>query len=234
MKKIILSLFLIIIQLYADQIYATFNIKASQSANLAFSSSGIVDNIYVDINSIVKKGAILAKLDNNDLKASVAIAKANLKYAKRDYDRQLKIKTIVEKSKLDSYALKYQTSISALKYQQALLDKTILKAPFDGVIISKNIEIGDVVSGLNPRTIFQIQSKHKRKLILEFDQKYWQKVKIGNIFKYKIDGSNKLYQGYISKIYPTANINTRKIKAEVEVDDFIVGLFGDGYIQEDK
>ena len=234
MRRLILSLWLIVASLSANDIYATFSVKAYKSANLAFSSSGIVKKVLVDITDEVKKGDIIAVLNNDDLKAMLEVSKTAVKYAKKDYDRQLKVKNIIDKSKFDQYAFKYENAVAKLKYQQALLDKTILKALFDGIIFDKNIEVGDVVTGMNPRTIFQIQSKHKRKLILEFDQKYWQKVKVGDIFKYKIDGSNKLYQGHISKIYPTANINTRKIKAEVEVDDFIVGLFGDGYIQEDK
>jgi hypothetical protein len=71
---------------------------------------------------------------------------------------------------------------------------------------------------------------HERKLILEFDQKYWKSIQIGDTFKYKVDGDTKEYEGKISKIYPHADPMTRKIKAEVEVKDFVAGLFGDGTI----
>ncbi len=114
------------------------------------------------------------------------------------------------------------------------MDKTFLKAPFDGVIYEKSVEVGDVVSGQMITTVFKIQSKKSRKLILEFDQKYHKVIKIGDVFNYQIDGDTKQYQGKISKIYPYANTKTRKIKAEVLVQDFIVGLFGDGYITTQK
>ncbi len=80
------------------------------------------------------------------------------------------------------------------------------------------------------KTAFGIQSKEKRKLVLQFDQKYHGVVKVGNEFKYNLDGDDRNYTGTISKIYPYANIKTRKIKAEVMTKNFIVGLFGDGYI----
>ncbi|WP_424565591.1 HlyD family efflux transporter periplasmic adaptor subunit [Sulfurimonas sp.] len=67
-------------------------------------------------------------------------------------------------------------------------------------------------------------------MILEFDQKYWKKVKVGNSVKYTVNGDKKVYTGKISKVYPYANSENRKIKAEVKVKNFIVGLFGDGYI----
>ena len=231
MRRLILSLWLIVVSLSADDIYATFSVEAYKSANLAFSSGGIVKKVLVDITDEVKKGDIIAQLNNDDLKAMLEVSKTAVKYAKKDYDRQLKVKNIIDKSKFDKYAFKYENAVAKLKYQQALLDKTILKAPFDGIIFDKNVEVGDVVTGANPRTIFKLQSKSKRKLILEFDQKYWQKVKVGDIFEYKIDGDNKIYRSKISKIYPIANSKNRKIKAEVEANNFTVGLFGEGYIK---
>jgi len=230
MRKLI-GLLLIISSLVAsEKIYATFNVKALKSANLAFSSSGIIKEVLVDVSREVKKGDILAVLKNNDIKAKVDMAKIALKYAKKDYQRQLKVKNMIDKAKFDSYAFKYENAKVNLAYQQALLDKTYLKAPFDGVIYEKTVEVGDVVTGMNQKTIFKIQSKTKRKLVLEFDQKYHDKVKVGDIFRFKIDGETKSYKAKISKIYPYANSNNRKIKAEAYVDGFMSGLFGDGYI----
>jgi len=230
MRKIILGLMLSILYLNAEEIYATFSIEADKSANLAFSSSGIVGEVVVDVASIVKKGDVLAKLQNDDLKAQLNITQTALKYAELDYNRQLEVKNIIDKSKFDQYTFKYENAKAQLAYQRSLLDKTILKAPFDGVIYDKLIEAGDVVSGQMIKTVFKIQSLNKRKLVLGFDQKYWSKVKVGQTFKYGVDGDTKIYTGEISKVYPFANSGNRKIKAEVEVEDFVVGLFGEGYI----
>ena len=230
MKKIILGLMLVGFTLQAEDIYATFNVQAEKNAKLAFSSSGIIGNVLVDVTSEVKKDEVLAKLQNDDLKAQLNITQTALKYAKYDYDRQLKVQSIIDKAKFDQFAFKYENAKAQLTFQQAMLDKTSLKAPFNGVIYEKAIEVGDVVSGQMITTVFKIQSKHTRKLILEFDQKYHQSIKIGDTFKYKLDGDTNKYEGKISKIYPYANTKTRKIKAEVIAKDFVVGLFGDGYI----
>jgi RND family efflux transporter MFP subunit len=230
MRRIILSLMLLAVSIQATEIYATFTVEAKKSANLAFTSSGTVNSVSVDVSSLVKKGDLLAELQNDDLKAALNIATTALKYAKKDYDRQMKVKKLVDASKFDSYAFKYESAKAQVIYQQALLDKTILKAPFNGVIFDKSVEEGDVVSGAMIRTVFKMQSMYERKLILEFDQKYWKSIQIGDTFKYKVDGDTKEYKGRISKIYPYADPMTRKIKAEVEVKDFVAGLFGDGTI----
>ncbi len=243
-QKIIISLLVLALSLNAEEVYASFNVGASQSANLAFDSSGRVKKVYVDVSSVVKRGQKLVELVNDDLKASLAIAQSSLrsaevslKFAKRDYERQLKIKSIIDEAKFDKYEMAYEKAkvgVAQAKanvaYKQSLLSKTTLYAPFDGVIYEKSVEVGDAVSEMSLRTVLKIHSREERKLILAFDQKYHKDIKIDQKFKYSVDGDSKIYEGKISKIYPFANSSNRKIQAEVNARGFIVGLFGEGYI----
>jgi len=228
-KKII-GLLGLVASLNAAEIYATFNVEAAQTAKLAFDASGITRNVNYDISNSVKKGEVLAALQNTDMKASLDIAKTALKFAKKDYERQLKVKELIDEGKFDQYAYKYENAKNQLAYAQAKYDKTFLRAPFDGIIYEKDIEVGDTVSGMMLKTVFKIQSLSKRKLILSFDQKYHKDVKIGQKFKYRVDGDEEVYVGSISNVYPYANSGNRKIEAEVEAEGFVVGLFGEGYI----
>ncbi len=121
-------------------------------------------------------------------------------------------------------------ALANLAYREALYAKTILYAPFDGIIFEKKVEVGDVVTEMSPKVILKLQSKSERKLVLEFDQKYWKMVKAGENFRYKVDGDDKEHTGIITKVYPRADLQSRKLGAEVVAKDFTVGLFGDGYI----
>ncbi|PHR56869.1 MAG: efflux transporter periplasmic adaptor subunit [Arcobacter sp.] len=242
--KTLLALMALLLSLNAQEIYTTFIVKANESADLAFDAGGIISHVHVEISQGVKKGEILAELKNDDGKANVNMAKAEVKnaeivlnFATRDYARQVKVKHLIDEARFDVYALSLQKAEVTLKqvqakldYQRALLDKTKLRAPFDGVIFEKDIEIGDVVSGLMLTTVFKIQSNTKRKLIISFDQKYWKKVKVGQEYKYRVDGDPRIHKAKISKLYPSANLKNRKIQAEVEVSGFVVGLIGDGHI----
>ena len=203
MKNLVITLLMLGSLLNAAETYATFVVKPMQEANLAFIASGIVKKVNVDIGSHVKKGAVLAELDNSDIKAMLEVTKTAYKYAKKDYERQLKIQNLIDEAKFDAVANKYESAKNQLAYQQALYNKTFLKAPFNGVIFAKELEIGDAVSGMMLRTVFQIQSTTKRKLLLSFDQKDRNLVKVGDTFKYKLDGDNKVYSAKISKIYPS-------------------------------
>ena len=230
MKKLLISMIMMATAIYAEEVYATFQVEADKSAALAFSSSGIVNKVNVDVGSVVKKDDVLATLENSDLKAVLESAEVAEKYAKKDFDRQEKVKQVIDQAQFDQYAFKYENAKAQAAYQKALFEKTSLKAPFDGVIFEKIVEEGDVVSGAMIRTILKIQSFHERKLVLTFDQKYHTLVKVGDIFKYKVDGDEKLYEGKITKIYPALDMDKRKVIAEVVAEDLMVGLFGEGMI----
>lgn len=230
MKTLLVSMIMMATAIYAEEVYATFQVEAEKNAELAFSSSGIVEKVYVDVGSVVKKDDVLATLENSDLKAMLESAEVARKYAKKDFDRQQKVKEVIDQAQFDQYAFKYENAKAQAAYQKALFEKTVLKAPFDGVIFEKIVEEGDVVSGAMIRTILKIQSLHDRKLVLTFDQKYHSLVKAGDTFAYKVDGDDTTYQGKISKIYPTLDMDRRKVIAEVEAKDLMVGLFGEGMI----
>lgn len=229
LQKSILALS-VVASLQAAEIYATFDVKPAKSASLAFDASGVVKQVNKEMGDEVKKGEVIASLDNRDKAASLESAKTTLKFAKKDYERQKEVKKLIDASQFDAFAYKYENAKNQLTFQEVMYDKTFLKAPFDGVIYFKDIEVGDTVNGMMLKTVYKVQSKHDRKLIVNFDQKYHANVKVGDTFKYKIDGDPKEYSAKISKIYPLANANNRKIQAEVLAKDIVVGLFGDGTI----
>jgi RND family efflux transporter MFP subunit len=233
MKKIIiLALVLCFTNTQAKEIYATFTVHAKQGASLAFNYSGIIKELHVDIMSVVKKDQILATLVSDDLVATNNASKVTLKYAILDYERHQDLykKKLIDKSLLDRYAMAYEAIKAHIEIEKTLYAKTILRAPFDGVITKRMIELGDVVSGQMLKTAFNIQSVHARILIVEFDQKYSSDVNIGDTFLYKVDGDEKQYEGKIFRIYPEASSKNRKVALQVAAKDLKVGLFGEGKI----
>ncbi|MBN2767648.1 MAG: efflux RND transporter periplasmic adaptor subunit [Campylobacterales bacterium] len=232
MKKILFILFFVNL-LQAEDVYATFDVRAEYEATLAFSSSGIVEKIYVKEGTQLKEGDVVASLENSDLKAMVERSKVALKYAKLDLDRQYQVKKYIDQARIDNYQKLYESAKAEYEYQNAMLEKSILKAPFDGTITSKIVEIGDVVSGQMITNAFKMASLDNIKLVLTFDSRHYGEVKKGSVFKYKIDGSEQEHTGKIDRIYPAVDSATNKITAEVKVKDFPVGLFGAGYIVVD-
>jgi len=223
--------FTLTISLFGEDIYATFNVEAKKSANLAFNAGGVVKKIYAEVGSFVKKGEKLAELKSGDIRAVINLNMVELKYAKKDYNRALKVKGVMDRATFDKFAYKKDLIDAKIKVQQEELKKRYLRASFDGIVFYKNIEVGDVVTAMNPKIIFKIQSPKKRVLKIFIDQKYANSIKVGDEFVYKIDGTKEQKVAKISKIYPTIDTKSRKITAEAKAQSLIVGSFGDGYIR---
>ncbi|MCI6216996.1 MAG: HlyD family efflux transporter periplasmic adaptor subunit [Helicobacter sp.] len=214
---------------YSENIYAIFNAQAIKDSNLSLGNSGIVTQIFVDVGSVVKKDDTLLELFHQDQLAQIESIRQQYVFNKKQYERYKKSGGAVDKNTLEKYYADYKRSESDLAYQEALLSKSILKAPFDGVIAYKYVELGDGVTANNTE-LFRLIS-NKVKIVLEFDFKYINQVKVGDTFEFSIDGANSKQIATIDKIYPTASESNRKVKAEAFVEDIIPGTFGDGYIK---
>jgi len=231
----------------AQGVYATFNVKADKEANLVLSSTGLVKKINVDVGDKVKKGQILLELDSNDLRTSVTLARkkielaeVNLRFSKKSYDRYSKVKEVVDEGEFDKYASAYErakielsNAKANLAYKQSLLAKTRLRAPFSGVIASKEIEIGDGVSSAKMGTLFTLITPQKQKLVVLIDEKHWTKVKVGQTFTFGVSGTDEKFETKIAKIYPSINPKKRAITLEMPAKGLKVGLFGHGTLKVD-
>lgn len=241
--KYLLSFFLLLTTLMGEDIYATFDVVAAKEANLALTTSGVVKTLRADVGSRVKKGDILLEIDNDNLTASVDLARESLKkaqieeqFAKQTYDRYKKVESVIDAQLMDQNTLIYQKASASLgeakaqlRYQSTLVEKTRLRAPFSGIISQRNIELGDGV-GAGGMPLFKLMSDGAVKLIVIFDEKYLGKVKKGSAVRYRVDGENQWRNGKIAKLYPTVNPKNRKATAEVIVSKIAPGLFGEAYI----
>lgn len=242
MKKLIF-LFLLLCNVYAEDVYATFISQGVKEASLKLNSSGIVDSIMVDIGSRVKKGDVLLNIQNNTQienvniqKAQVASSEQTYQFQKNQFERYEQSKTAVDRNTYEQIYFNFKktendlkVAQATLKYQEELLANTYLRAPFDGIIADKTIELGDGVTQ-NSTTLFQLIS-NEIKLVLEFDSRYAKKVKVGDTYTFSIDGSTNKQSVKITKVYPSVDSGTRMLKAEALVKNMMSGIFGDGYIR---
>jgi RND family efflux transporter MFP subunit len=241
MKKLAILLLALSTSLFAVDVYATFNIEPNMGSSLSVDAKGIVKEINVKVGDRVKKGDVLLSLENSDLLASKATSEADLASlnveldnANKSLDRMKKVQEVIDQEQFDSYQYKtnlIQSKIDASKanlaYKEALIQKSILKAPFNGVISGKFVEVGESPNG----KCFELNDTSRVKLVLTFDEKYWGSVKVGNSFEYQVDGLDKKLIGRIAKVYPSADSKTRTVKAEVYTSGLMAGLFGDGFIK---
>ncbi len=243
MKKMIALLFITTLSLCAEDVYATFDIVANKEAHLTPKVGGEIEEIFVDVGEKVEKGAVLARLDNTREEIALKIANNTLLSAKLDFEhankrflRYQKIKDVIDQEQFDNFAftkeMKKQAYLKAqnnYELSEKNYQDTFIKAPFSGTISEKFLDVGNTVGTQDP--VVSIVDISSVKLILQFDEKHWKKVKVGQKFLYSVDGDSQSYSGKLTKLYPVANPRNRKIKAEVVGKNLAPGLFGDGSIE---
>lgn len=225
-----------------QKIYATFSVVPLQESTLVIQANGVVTEILVGVGSVVKKGDVLLKLRDIEQKEQVRIAKAELEAVRAKYEfasiqleRYGKSSAVIDGNTLDKVRLEARSLSSEVArleatvlLQQELLDNLSLKAPFSGVIAKKLTEVGNGVVAFNT-PLFLLQSVDS-KLLLEFDSNYVNVVKEGDLFYPNVKGVAALK---ITKVYPSIDNVTRKLKAEAILYEtsMVNGMFGDGFIQ---
>ncbi|WP_416346576.1 efflux RND transporter periplasmic adaptor subunit [Campylobacter helveticus] len=240
----ILTCFLLCFSLMgAEEIYASFNVEAKMQSKLALESMGVVEQIFVEISQSVKKGDVLLSLESETEEIALKNAKNDKELAlvefKNTQSKMQKFKAVREVIDKQSYEdiqsafkaskLRLEKASLNVKYYENILAKKKLIAPYDGVIANKFVQVGEGVGGVG-RVLLKIYSYPDVKLILSFDEKFKDRVKLGQKFLYKIDGEQEEREGEINLIYPSIEPKTRKIYAEVYAKNLKPGLFGEGKI----
>lgn len=108
--KILFFLLMLVYGLFAEQIYATFDVVAKKEATLSLDISGIVKKIYFDVGSSVKAGDLILELENetqkNDLELAIKdekIAEINYLRSKSNFERYEKVKNVIDEFRLDGF-----------------------------------------------------------------------------------------------------------------------------------
>lgn len=157
----------------SNSVTATGTIEPVTEVEVGTQVSGIIDKIYVDYNSEVKKGQLIAEMDRVTLQSELASqqatydgAKAEYEYQKRNYERNqgLHAKALISDMDYEQSLYNYQKAKSAYDSSRASLAKAernlsyaTITSPIDGVVISRDVEAGQTVaSGFETPTLFTI------------------------------------------------------------------------------
>ncbi len=131
-------------------------IRFRRETALGFTTSGKVSNVRFNEGDRVKRGALIASLDTTTVDADINVARAELDRSKSEYDR---IATLFEqgwvtKARLEQSQAAFQAAEARIKQAQFSSDTSRLYAPSNGIIITRNIDPGQILSAGSPAIIF--------------------------------------------------------------------------------
>lgn len=223
-------------------ISATGTLNAVTTVQVGSQVSGTIAKLYADFNTQVKEGQLLAQLDPtflqatvNEQKANVDRAMAQVHEADRNFSRtsDLFAKSLVSQADLDAATTSLEAAKAGLAQAQAALERSTvnlhyatIRAPISGVVISRNVDVGQTVAAsLQAPTLFTIaQDLRKMKVEASVDEADIGNVRTGQQVTFRVDAfPEEVFSGVVSQIrlapVITQNVVTYTVIIDVENRD---------------
>ena len=219
------------------EVTATGSVQPVDEVEVGTQVSGLVSKIYVDYNSQVKKGELIAELDKTNLQENVINAQANysaalneVSYYQQNYDRKKKMydNQIISKADYEQAYYQLHNAKAAVTQRLTMLNqaKTNLGyaniyAPIDGVVLSREVEVGQTVAAsISAPTLFKI-AKDIKKMQVEanVDEADIGQVKVGQRVTFTVDAYPlEEFQGVVSQVRLSPTTTSNVVTYTVIVD----------------
>lgn len=203
----------------SNSITATGTIEPVTEVEVGTQVSGIIDKIYVDYNSKVTKGQVIAEMDKITLQSELLSARATHDGNKAEYDYQLNLynrnkalyeKQLISATDFEQSAYNFQRAKSTFEQSKASLAKAernlsyaTITSPIDGVVTSRDVEEGQTVaSGFETPTLFTIAADlTKMQVVADVDEADIAGVKEGAKVAFSVDAyPNDIFEGRVEQI----------------------------------
>ena len=216
-----------------SSVTATGTIEPVTSVTVGTQVSGIVSKIYVDYNSVVKKGQVIAELDRTNLLSELSTAQANLTssqssltYETANYKRykQLYDKGLVSANDYEQAYLKYKQALEDVQSKknsvakaQTNLGYATITSPIDGVVLSKEVEEGQTVAAaMTTPTLFKIaKDLTDMRVIADIDEADIGEVKEGQRVSFTVDAfPDDTFTGTVTQVRQQATTESNVVTYE--------------------
>lgn len=211
----------------SEIVTATGTMESVTSVDVGTQVTGIISNLYVDFNDVVKKGQLIAEIDKTVLQselqsadATLASAKATYEYNRRNYERD---KALHAEKLISDYD--YQTSqkdyeVAKMAYEKSQADRVRaaknltyaeITSPIDGIVVSREVEEGQtVVSSMNVASLYVIADLDHMQVVGSVDEADIGQVKMGQHVSFTVDAyPDDTFSGTVTqvRISPTTTNN---------------------------
>jgi membrane fusion protein (multidrug efflux system) len=195
----------------------TATVQAFEEVNMAPSSPGRVDKIYVEVGDRVEKGQNLFLMDRTQYYAN-KIQLANLEKDLARLDTLLKLGSVKAQT-YDQTKAQYEVMKTNVDFME---ENTLIEAPFSGIITGKYLEDGELYSGApgmsGKAAVVTLMQINPVKVIVSVSEQYYPLIKKGMTARIEADVyPGKEFTGRIFRVHPTIDAMSRTFKAEIEI-----------------
>ena len=187
----------------------TSNVEPYATKNIVSQTAGRIVSIKAEVGDKVRKGQLLAKMDD------VNLSKTRMQYVNdsTELSRLTELYKIGAVSQADYDLAKLSLDITKKTYNN-LLENTFLRSPINGVVTARNYDKGDMYSMAQP--IFVVEQIVPVKLLINISESYFTQVHEGMEFDIEVEAyPEERFKGKINLIYPTVSATTHTFPVEV-------------------
>ena len=219
-----------------NSVTATGTIEPVTSVDVGTQVSGVISKLYVDYNSVVKAGQVIAELDRTNLMSELSSAQASLKsaqseldYQKTNYERYKALydKGLISANDFEQARLSYvqaqqrtRQQKESVKKAQTNLGYATITSPIDGVVLSKEVEEGQTVaSSFSTPTLFKIaRDMTDMRVIADVDEADIGDVKEGQRVTFTVDAfPDDTFEGQVTQVRQEAATESNVVTYEVVI-----------------
>ncbi len=204
----------------SNQIEANGTVVANEYVELHPEVSGRLVYLNVPEGAAVTKGTIVARINDADLQATLEKSRVQLELYKKTEEREHKLLDIngINEADYDLAVNNVNSTKADIDYTQAQLDKTVVRAPFDGVVGLRQVSPGAYVT---PATIIAtVQQMDKIKVDFTLPEQYSSVIRPGSLVDIQLDADvNNRRKGLIVATEPQVNTSSRNLKVRALLRD---------------
>jgi membrane fusion protein (multidrug efflux system) len=214
---------LVAIQPVKDSLFAHYleiqgNINTKENVLIQPEIPGALVALHVKAGQAVSKGQVLGRVDDGGMSEQLASIENQYALAKTTFERQKnlwsqKIGSEIQFLNAQTQMVSAQKAVAQLKAQ---LGKTVIKAPFTGVIDEVFVERGEVVSA-NPHGLMRLVNLSNMYVSTMVPETYIGKLKIGTVVEVKLSALGKTYVGKVRQVASNINPSNRSFGIEIAV-----------------
>lgn len=218
-KELLLKATIVNYSKFDNTIFSSGTLLADEEVQLMPEISGKIVSIKFKEGTLVKKGDLLVKLNDDDLQPQLKKAETKLKLLELTEKRQSQLfeKQGISKQDFDIAVSEVISQKSEIAYIKALIDKTEIKAPFDGIIGLRNVSEGAYIMPSN--VIATLQKIDVLKVDFSIPQKYSTIIKMSNTLTFKVQPDTNNYKVNIVAFEPKIDDKTRTLRIRAKFNN---------------
>lgn len=208
---------------------AMATLEPLNNVQLTAATSGRLTNLYAKDGAQVQKGALLAKIDDSELRAQLKQAESNQQLAQQKFDR---VKTLFEKdgatkADMESAEATLKSAEASVELIKAQIAKTEVRAPFAGKLGFVNVSVGAWLT--TGTSIVSISEVKKLKAKFALPQRYASTLKVGDAVDVKDEERNVSKSGKVKALEAALSESSRTRQVLVEIDNSASDLLAGSY-----